>query len=233
MIPKTSAGAFKARAVSTGTLPLHAYLVEQRLLPEPSGPSLGGLALTSNYQTGAAVSATQIRLSLPILGGATAADQEQEQLAPVPKGTPVAEEFPDLALPHSLHLPTRLYQPTLQFASESFYDFDVDSSNYSVLAGDPPEFDEGSWVWKDTNGVTLLAENVAAQASEQTRTFWSGVLLGVAGAGGPWHWRLSAPSRHGPSQLRPRTRALGLVARLGRPDRPDRWPGQDGAAGPP
>jgi hypothetical protein len=101
----------------------------------------------------------------------------------VPKGTPVTEEFPDLALPHSLHLPARLYQPTQQFASESFYDFDVDSSNYSVLAGDPPEVDEGSWVWKDTNDVTLLAENVAAQASEQTRTFWSGVLLGVAGAG--------------------------------------------------
>ena len=182
-IPKSQprAGTFRAKSASTAAFPLHSYVISELMYPISSAPSIGGLALDSDYQTGTAVSATQIRLSLPVVNESSASDQGQPPS--VPKGEPAADWFPDQLVPRSLHLPARLYQPALQFASESFYDFDIDSSNYEILSGDPPVIDEGTWSWRDTNDVTVLAENLTAQASEQTRTFWSGVLMGVAGAG--------------------------------------------------
>jgi hypothetical protein len=82
------------------------------------------------------------------------------------------------------HLPDQLYQPDIAPATTEYVSRGHDLSNFRTLAGDPPTLTGyGAWIWNGVSNVTVLAQDVAAADAAQTRLFWSGILIGVAGAG--------------------------------------------------
>jgi hypothetical protein len=81
-------------------------------------------------------------------------------------------------------LPERLYE--LGIAPATTYYFPPpgeDLANFQPLAGDPPTLTRAGWTWTGVSNVTVLAQDIVAADAAQQQLFWSGILLGVAGAG--------------------------------------------------
>lgn len=123
---------------------------------------------------GEAMRGSQLRVAFPAVIGEVPGDY-------TPSGFSSQALFPGRQ--QVLDLPSVMYQPVLQAATSKFSNEFVKLSGYQILAGDPPALLGSEWTWNGVNTATVLAASVAGQDTEQQHLFWSGIILGVAGAG--------------------------------------------------
>lgn len=79
----------------------------------------------------------------------------------------------------------RQWAPSLEAGTTKFSSANPPLGDYQYLAGDNPTLlGTTTWMWSGINGVEVLAASVPAQDNDQNDLFYSGLLLGVAGAAG-------------------------------------------------
>jgi hypothetical protein len=171
-------------SIAAGLAPLAAtpardkddYVVREVLQPGSQPPPPLAINATARAAIGAGAKGSQLRVALPDVINELPGDY-------LPALYPASSEFAGvLNLPPSV-LPRPAYQPALQAGQSSFFWAQAPLSGFQILSGDPPTLlGNHGWTWNGINNATVLAENVKMEASQQNELFFSGVLLGLAGA---------------------------------------------------
>ena len=156
--------------------PRYADYYLRQYFPPPGSPAPRPIVITSARQLGDDATGTQLRVAIPkIVGG--------EPGTLIPAGQTAYTLFAGAANP--LGFTRSAVVPKLLPGLSTFTIRSPPAAplaDYQVLSGDPPTTLLGSeWAWDGINGATVLAADVPAENDAQTRLFWAGLALGLAG----------------------------------------------------
>jgi hypothetical protein len=146
----------------------------------PGSPPDTGIAVSSLGRIGSASEGPQLQIEFPSYPETTPGGTGEPAQA-----VPTASVFAQVSFPR--YLPAQLYVPDLYPGTSIFNSDYADLRDFQFLAGDPPSAidygTQGGWRWIGIGQVGALAQSVAGVSAQQSRLFWSGIALGVAGAG--------------------------------------------------
>jgi len=134
---------------------------------------------TSGQQIGEDASGGRLRVAFPSFTGETPGKQYSAP-ACSPQGSLAAPQY--AALCASLGSDAAQWSvPVLQAGQSTLTSGDPGLAGYQYLTGDSPTLLNGSgWTWTGINAATVLASDVAAEDTQQSNVFYSGIYLGVA-----------------------------------------------------
>ena len=134
---------------------------------------------TSGQQIGENASGGRLRVAFPVFTGETPG-QQYSAPACSPQGSLGGPEYAPLCASLGSN-PAQWSVPVLQAGQSTLTSGDPGLAGYQYLAGDSPTLLNGSgWTWTGINGATVLAADVAAEDTQQSNVFYSGIYLGVA-----------------------------------------------------
>ena len=140
------------------------------------------LTVTTLHSLGSVSGGPQLRITFPLVDNEAGGASGIASAGLSSQAIPSSHVFGTVKNPPPL--PAQLYQVDLAPATTEYDPPTGDLSNFQTLSGDPPILTPyGSWSWKGISNITVLAQNVVAADEAQQRLFWSGILIGIAGAG--------------------------------------------------
>ena len=200
-IPSLKTGSFSSPQLGTE------YYEAASPTPTATGAQTYSATYASGQQIGENASGGRLRVAFPAFSGETPGLQYSVP-ACGPQGSLASAQY--AALCASLGSdPAQWSVPVLQAGQSTLTSGDPGLAGYQYLAGDSPTLLGGNgWTWTGINGATVLAADVAAEDTQQSNVFYSGIYLGVAASA-----------------------AIALIAELFRPvwrkDPPERKPAPD------
>lgn len=149
----------------------------------PTPTATGAQTYTDTYkstqQIGEATQGGRLRVAFPAFTGETPGSQFSTP-ACSPQGSLTRAQ--DAAICSSLPSATRdqWSVPDLQAGQSTLTSGDPGLAGYQYLAGDSPTLLNGTgWTWTGINRATVLAADLAAEDTQQSNVFYSGIYLGV------------------------------------------------------
>lgn len=138
--------------------------------------------VTTLQSLGSVSGGSHLRITFPLVYNEAGGTAGQAPVSLLSQGIPSSRLFGTAKYPPPL--PGRLYPLDLTPATTKYEPSNGDLSNFQLLSGDPPVLTPyGSWSWTGLSNITVLAQDVVAADVAQQHLFWSGILIGIAGAG--------------------------------------------------